>query len=98
MYVPHEWFSLIPHQSQGDLAGLSEETLSAHGPHGVDHILGQTERNHLWHIKCLPLVDRERRSIRETWEKENKLNRSTLKQYIKQFPLYLFKIYDTNSS
>lgn len=65
MCVPHEWFSLVSHESQGDLTGLSEETLSAHRTHGVDHILGQTEGNHLRHIKCLPLVDRERRSTRE---------------------------------
>lgn len=55
--LPHKWLTLVSHQPQGDLTGLSEETLCAHGPHGVDHILGQSEWNHLRYVKCLPLVD-----------------------------------------
>lgn len=57
MCSPHERLTLVSHQSQGDLTGLSEETLCAHGPHGVDHILGQSEWNNLRYVKCLPLVD-----------------------------------------
>lgn len=61
MCLPHKWFSLVSHQSQSDLTGLSEETLGAHGPHGVDHVLGQTEGNHLRNVKCLPLVESVRK-------------------------------------
>lgn len=57
--LPHKWLTLVSHQSQGDLTGLSKETLCAHGPHGVDHILGQSEWNHLRYVKCLPLVVRK---------------------------------------
>lgn len=54
--LPHQWLALVSHQSQGDLTGLSKETLCAHRPHGVDHILGQSEWNHLRYVKCLPLL------------------------------------------
>lgn len=59
MCLPHKWLTLVSHQSQGDLTGLSEKTLCTHGPHCVDHILGQSEWNHLRYVKCLPLVDRK---------------------------------------
>jgi len=60
--VPHERLPLVSHQPQGDLTGLSEEALGAHGPHGVDHVLGQPEGNHLGHVERLPLVEREGRA------------------------------------
>ena len=57
VYTPHEGFPLVPHQAEGDLARLSEQALCAHGTHGMDHVLGQTERNHLWNIKRLSLEE-----------------------------------------
>lgn len=53
--VPHEGLPLVPHQPQCDLTGLPEEPLSAHGPHGMHHVLCEPEWHHLWHVKGLTL-------------------------------------------
>lgn len=65
MFVPHQRLSLVPHQSQCDLTGLPKEALGAHRSHGMDHVLGQTERNHLRHIKRLALVEMKGRNMSE---------------------------------
>ena len=54
--IPHQWLPLVPHEPERDLAGLPEEALGAHGPHGMHHVLGQPERDHLRHVKRLSLV------------------------------------------
>lgn len=60
--VPHEWLSLVSHESYRNLTGLPKEALDAHGPHSMHHVSSQTKGNNLWHVKCLPLVEKERKA------------------------------------